>query len=73
MKRFYYEVGAFQFSDTVAFGEAWKEAKAKATKLHAPIYREVVKDGDTIRNEVYLNGGVFVGVNYADKNSIKIF
>lgn len=73
MKRFYYEVGAFQFSDTVAFGEAWKEAKAKATELHAPIYREIVKDGDTIRNEVYLNGGVFVGVNYADKNSIKIF
>lgn len=73
MKRFYYEVGAFQFSDTVAFGEAWKEAKAKATELHGPIYREVVKDGNTIREEVYLNCGVFVGVNYADKNSIKFF
>lgn len=73
MKRFYYEVGAFQFSDTIPFGQAWKDAKAKAAELHAPIYRETVQDGDTIRNEVYLNGGAFVSVDHADANSIKFF
>ena len=73
MKHYYYEVGAFMFSDTVAFGEAWKDAKNMAMELHIPIYREIVQNGVIIRYEVYLNGGVFVSTDCADTDSIKIF
>lgn len=73
MKIFVYDVGAFEYRDVVAFGDAWKQAKAKATELHLAIYRDVILDGDTIRREVYLTGGVFIGIDYATADNIKIW
>ena len=69
MKKFVYRVESFEFEDTEAFGTAWKEAKAKATELHAPIYRSVID----IQQQVYLSGGCFIGVDYAKDYNIKIF
>ena len=73
MKVFVYEVGAFEYRDNVAFGDAWRQAKAKATELHCAIYREVLIDGDVVRREVYLAAGAFVGIGYADADSIKVW
>ena len=73
MKIFVYKVGAFEYRDTVAFGNAWQKAKAKATDLHLAIYREVILDGDIVRNQVYLTAGAFIGVGYATADAIKIW
>lgn len=72
MKKFVYQVMGYEFEDTVAFGEAWKSAKAKATELHAPIYRLVIK-GETVKQEVYLKAGCFLTVELADTSHAKIF
>ena len=61
MKKFVYQVKGFEFEDTTAFGEAWKEAKAKANELHAPIYRLVIK-GEEVKQEVYCKAGCFLSV-----------
>lgn len=73
MKTFVYDVGAFEYRDGVAFGDAWRQAKAKATELHLAIYREIILDGDTIRREVYLTCGAFIGIDYATPDAIKIW
>ena len=52
MKKFVYQVAGFEFVDSVAFGEAWKEAKRIATAYHVAIYRLVIK-GDDVINSVY--------------------
>ena len=72
MKKFVYQVAGFEFVDTTAFGNAWKEAKAMATELHAAIYRLVIK-GEEIRQEVYLTSSCFLNVEMAEKKFIKIF
>ena len=46
MKKFVYQVAGWEFVDTVAFGEAWREAKFKASQLHEPIYRLVINGED---------------------------
>lgn len=72
MKKFVYQVAGFEWVDTVAFGEAWKQAKVKAAELHTPIYRLVIKNNEAVQ-EVYYNGGCFNSVRFATKENVKIF
>ena len=72
MKQFCYEVGGFEFIDTVAFGTAWKEAKAKAAEMHVAIYRVIRKDGEE-KTEVFCTGGCFIRADLAEPKNIKIF
>lgn len=58
-KDFYYNVNGAEFHDTVAFGQAWKEAKALAREEHCGIERTVIC-GENIRYEFYAKGGIFV-------------
>ena len=45
-KRFYYMVqGGYEFFDGQCFGQAWKDAKAKASELHVAVFRRVEQDG----------------------------
>ena len=69
MKQFVYQVGEFEFVDTEAFGQAWRDAKAKATERHMPIYREVRE----VRREVFLTGGVFGNADMAQPKDIQVF
>ena len=71
-KLFIYEVMGYEFDDTEAFGKAWKEAKAKATELHCPIYRTVVR-GEELESEVFYQAGVFNSVRFATAENVKIF
>lgn len=72
MKKFVYQVGNYEFADTEAFGKAWKDAKAKAAKMHTAIYRLVIK-GENVRQEVLYKGGVFNSVEFIRENNIEIF
>lgn len=72
MRKFVYQVKEFEFVDTDAFGIAWEQAKAKATELHAPIFRLVIKD-DKVRQEVYYNGGLFNSIKFMREDNVKIF
>jgi len=72
MKKFVYQVDGFEFVDTVAFGEAWKEAKQEAAALHAPIYRLVIEDGK-VREEVYVKSGCFLRSDLARRENVAIF
>ena len=69
MKTFIYKVAGFEFPDTEAFGDGWKAAKAKATELHAPIYRTVREE----REEVYYKGGCFNSIKFATPDSVMVF
>lgn len=71
MKKFIYDVAGFEFEDTEAFGEAWKQAKAKATELHCAIYRTVIKHEET--REVYYNGGCFNSIRFATEDNVKVW
>ena len=71
-KKFVYQVAGFEFVDTEAFGKAWKEAKAKATELHAAVYRLVIK-GEQVRQEVYYKGGCFNSIKFATADNVMIF
>ena len=71
-KKFVYQVAGFEFVDSIAFGEAWKEAKAKATELHTAVYRLVIK-GKQVRQEVYYKGGCFNSVDYMDGENVMVF
>lgn len=72
MKKFVYQVADFEYVGFEAFGDAWKQARAKATELHAGIYRLVIK-GDIIKQEVLVNGGCFLSVEYAKPEQVLIF
>lgn len=72
MKKFVYQVANNEFTDSVAFGEAWKEAKHIAKMLHMPIYRLVIK-GEDIKQEVYYKGGFFNSIKFATADNIEIF
>lgn len=71
-KKFVYQVAGFEWEDTEAFGKAWRQAKAKATELHAAVYRLVIK-GEDIRQEVYYKGGCFNSIKFATPENVKIF
>ena len=72
MKKFVYQVAGWEFVDTEAFGKAWKEAKAKATELHAAVYRLVI-DGEKVRQEVYVKAGCFLRSDLALVKNVMIF
>jgi hypothetical protein len=72
MKKFVYQVAAWEFVDSVAFGQAWQDAKAKAAELGAPIYRLIIKGEDT-RQEVFMTAGCFLRADLADAQGIKVF
>ena len=72
MKKFVYQVKGYEFTDSTAFGEAWKQAKAKATELNAPIYRLVIK-GDSVKQEVFTKAGCFLNVALATAENIEMF
>lgn len=71
-KKFVYQVAGFEWEDTEAFGKAWRQAKAKATELHAAVYRLVIK-GEDVRQEVYYKGGCFNSIKFATPENVKIF
>ena len=68
---FIYQVKGFEYRDTEAFGQAWKEAKAKAAELHTGIFRTVIKKEEE-RYEFFAKGGVFLNTRYYEHNE-KIF
>ena len=72
MTKFIYMVKGFEFEDNTAFGSAWQQAKAKATELHCPIFRRVVK-GDEVRMQVYYSGGLFNSVKFMREDNVKVF
>ena len=72
MKKIVYQVDGFEFVDTVAFGEAWREAKRQATELHAPIYRLVIEDGK-VQEEVYVKAGCFLRSDLTRRENVMIF
>ena len=71
-KKFVYQVAGFEFVDSVAFDEAWKEAKAKATERHTAVYRLVIK-GENVKQEVYYKGGCFNSIKFATNDNVMIF
>lgn len=73
MKKFIYQVAGYEFSDTVAFGKAWQDAKAMATETGSPIGRLVVKDGDIIRREFYAKGGCFLSMEFYSEDRLAKF
>ena len=73
MKKFIYVVAGYEFSDTEAFGKAWREAKAKAKETDSGIGRLVVKDGDIIRREFYAKGGCFLSMEYYSEDRLAKF
>jgi len=72
MKKFVYQVASFEFVDTVAFGEAWQEAKQTATAHNAEIYRLVIK-GESVKQEVFTKAGCFLSTKYATAENVAIF
>lgn len=72
MKKFVYQVAGFEYVGFETFGDAWKQARAKATELHAGIYRLVIK-GEIVKQEVLVNGGCFLSVAYAEPEQVLIF
>lgn len=73
MKLFIYNVNGFEFIDFEAWGTAWKQAKEKATELHAPIFRTVIKN-NKVRQEVYYKGGLFNSIEFMhDDDDVKVF
>ena len=61
MKKFVYQVGTYEWVDTEAWGWAWREAKAEATKTGSKIYRLVIKNGEA-KQQVFHEGGCFLNV-----------
>ena len=72
MKQFIYMVGTERWTDTEAWGEAWRTAKEYAQQIHSPIYRDVIKNGDR-RLEVFYKAGLFNDVRFARYDNIKIW
>lgn len=72
MKKFVYQVAGYEFVDVEAFGQAWKDAKAMASKLHTPIFRLVIK-GENVKEQVYYKGGCFNSIEFMRDDNVKIF
>lgn len=71
-KLFIYNVDSEKFADSVAFGEAWKKAKEKATEKHCAIFRKVIANGEE-REQVFYKGNVFNSINFMTKENVMIF
>lgn len=72
-KKFVYQVRGWEMSDTEAFGETWKAAKEEAARVHAPIFRLVIKGEDEPRQEVFYKAGCFNSTRFMTPDSIMIF
>lgn len=72
MKTFIYQVCGFEFTDSVAFGEAWREAKMKAAASNAAIYRLII-NGESVKQEVYTKAGCFLSTKYVQPEQVLIF
>lgn len=72
MREFIYNVQGTEITDTEAFGEGWKKAKALATEMHTTIERTVI-DGNNVRNEFFANGGVFLNMRFYQTSKAKVF
>lgn len=57
------------FTDSIPFGEAWKQAKEEAKKRHCAIYRRTIKEC----YDVYMKGGILLDVNHAKPEDIEKF
>ena len=71
-KTFFYNVNGTEFVDTVAFGDAWTQAKAQAKAEHCGIDRTVVC-GEKIRYEYYDKAGIFMADTYKSAERVAIF
>lgn len=69
MKQYIYRVAEYTFTSEEVFGQAWRDAKAKARELHAPIYRTTIETHE----EVYSTAGAFLSTKYAQENQIERF
>lgn len=72
MKKFVYQVAGWEFVDTIAFGEAWRQARAKATELHVAVYRLVIQNGQ-VKQDVFTRGGCFLPIARAQSSCVMIF
>lgn len=72
MKKFVYQVAGYEYVGSEAFGDAWRQAKAKAAELHTAVYRLVIK-GENIRQEVFTTGGCFLSVDRAQTDWVMVF
>lgn len=70
-KDFFYNVNGAEFHDTIAFGKAWKEAKALAIKEHCGITRTVVC-GHKYTYEFYAKGA-FLNERFYTPEKMYIF
>ena len=73
MKRFVYDVAGFEFEDTVAFGQAWRDAKAFAKERGVAIYRTIIRNDEVGEWEVYCKSGCFLPVRMVERDSVAIF
>lgn len=71
VKDFFYNVNGTEFHDVVAFGKAWEEAKALATKKHCGITRTVVR-GNKFTHEFYAKGA-FLNERFFTPEKLYIF
>lgn len=72
MKKFVYQVVSYEYVGSEAFGDAWRQAKAKATELHAAVYRLVIQNGQT-RQDVFTRSGCFLPVACAQSSRVMVF
>ena len=72
MKLYIYKVQGFEFVDFEAWGTAWEQAKEKATELHTPIFRTVLKS-NKLRQEVFYKGGIFNSIEFMRGDNVKVF
>ena len=72
MKKFVYQVAGYEYVGSEAFGDAWRQAKTKATELHTAVYRLVIQNGQ-IKQDVFTRGGCFLPVMCAQSSQVMVF
>ena len=71
-KTFIYHVAGEDFTDSEAWGTAWREARTTAEVNHLPIFRTVIK-GETVKEEHYTTAGAFINNEYYEEKYLKVF
>lgn len=72
MKKYTYGVNGKIFTDTTAFGKAWKNAITEAKTSHEVITRKVVEK-EKQRIEFFAKGGVFLNIKYYNEKRVYKF
>jgi len=72
MKKFVYQVADYEYVGSEAFGDAWRQARAKATELHTAVYRLVIQNGQ-VKQDVFTRGGCFLPVTCAQSSCVMVF